>query len=120
MSVPFFWKEGCRKEICNVIIRNVNSAAYCAQVRLLNGDGILLHDILIDGVFDAMRDNRFADGGDHHVRIGDSHPYFKNPPRAGETYNITVRNVHGIGSCPPVHVACNVDNLTVETAYRSC
>ena len=113
-----FWKEGCRKEICNVIIRNVNAAAYCAIVRLLNGDNILLHDILIDGVFNAMRDNRFADGGDHNVRIGDTHPYGKLPPQLGEVYNITVRNVHGLGIRPPVHVVCSVDNLTVENVYR--
>lgn len=113
-----FWKEGCRKEICNVVIRDVNAAAYCATVRLLNGDGILLHDILIDGVFDAMRDNRFADGGDHHVRIGDTHLYGKTRPMPGEVYNITVRNVHGLGRQPAVHVACHVDNLTVETSYR--
>lgn len=118
-SERIFWRDGCRREICNVIIRNVNTAAYCSNVRLLNGDNILLHDILIDGVFDAMRDNRFADGGNHHVRIGDVYPYGKIPSQPGEVYNITVRNVHTIGHKPSVHVACAVDNLTVETAYRS-
>ena len=112
--------EGMASDICNVIIRNVNTAAYCANVRLLNGDHIKLHDILIDGVFDAARDSRFMDEGATHVRIGDTpHKYGKLPPQPGEMYNITVRNVHSTGTSRTLDVMCMVDNLQVENIYRS-
>ncbi len=114
-----FYTEGDRKEICNVIIRNVNTAAYCANVRLLNGDGILLHDVLIDGVFDASRDSRHMDAGDVHVRIGDAHNYGRIVSQPGEVFNITVRNVHSTGTAQTLQVFCPVDGLTAENIYRS-
>lgn len=114
-----FWAEGCRKEICNVIIRNVNTAAYCANVRLLNGDGVKVHDVLIDGVFDASRDSRFMDDGHVHVRIGDSHNYGTMVSRPGEVYNITVRNVHSTGEHSPLQVFCVVEAFSADNIYHS-
>lgn len=113
-----FWAEGSRREICNVIIRNVNTAAYCANIRLLNGDGIKLHDVLIDGVFDASRDCRFMDDGRTHVRIGDTHNYGREPSKRGEVYNITVKNIHSTGQFGSLEVACFVESLHVENIYH--
>lgn len=111
--------NGMATDICNVIIRNINTAAYCANVRLLNGDNVKLHDILIDGVFDASRDCRFLDEGNVHVRIGDTPGrYGRIPFQPGEVFNITVRNVHSVGSAKTLDVACMVDNLQVENIYR--
>lgn len=111
--------EGMDTDICNVIIRNVNTASYCSNVRLLNGDYVKLHDILIDGIFDASRDCRFLNDGGIHVRIGDTHLYSRIPSAPGEVYNITVRNVHSTGMAKSLDVACMVDNLHVENIYRS-
>jgi len=114
-----YW-DGDRKEICNVIIRNVNAAAYCSVVRLLNGDNIRLHDILIDGVFDASRDCPHMDRGNIVVRIGDVYCYGKTPSQPGEVYNITVRNVHGFGKGTRVlNIACEVTGLHTENIFRS-
>lgn len=114
-----YWVEGCRKEICNVIIRNVNTASYCANIRLLNGDGIKLHDILIDGVFDASRDSIYMDDGHVHVRIGDTRTFGSQPPEIGDIYNITVKNVHGTGSHKPLQVDCFIESFSAENIYHS-
>ena len=112
--------EGMATDICNVIIRNINTAAYCANVRLLNRDHVKLHDILIDGVFDASRDCRFMDTGGNHVLIGcDPGRYGTIPSQPGELYNITVRNVHSTGSARTVDVAEMADHLQLENIYRS-
>jgi len=104
--------EGLATDICNVIIRNVNSAAYCSNVRLLSGSGVKLHDILVDGVFDAVQDSPWLDSSRINVRIGDKHPY-GSPAQPGEVYNIAVKNVHG--KCPDtVLVECIVNNLQLE------
>ena len=114
-----YYVEGALKEICNITIRNVNSAALCSNVRLLNGDGVLLHDILVDGVFDAMRECRFGDIGLSHVKIGDSHNYGQEMSKPGEVYNITVKNVHAIGKAGPLKIECVIHNLSTENIHHS-
>lgn len=113
-----YWAEGSPREIFNVIIRNVNTAAYCANVRLLNGDNIKLHDVLIDGVFDASRESRFMDDGHVHVRIGDQHNYGITMSQPGEVYNITVRNVHSTGQHKPLEVSCMIDAFSADNIYH--
>ena len=114
-----YYAEGVCKDICNVIIRNVNTASYCANVRLLNADGIKLHDILVDGVFDASRDSRFMDDGLVHVRIGDTHNYGTTSAQPGDIYNITVRNVHSTGAQKPMQVDCVIDAFYADNIYHS-
>ena len=114
-----YYAEGVCKDLCNVIIRNINTAAFCANVRLLNADGIKLHDILIDGVFDAGRDCRFMDDGHVNVRIGDTQKYGRTPAQPGEIYNITVRNVHGTGVHKPLQVDCVMDAFHADNIYHS-
>ena len=89
-----FAVEGLSSDICNVEIRNVRSAAYCTNVRLLNQGGVRLHDILIDGVYDTSADCPCLDVGRHTVRIGDTHMYGSRHATKDETYRITVRNVY--------------------------
>lgn len=116
-----YYAEGDCKDIWNVIVRNVNAASRCALVRLLNADGNLLHDILIDGIFDALRDCRYSNYSLAYsglVKIGDSHPYFREfASRPGEVYNITVKDVHSIGKKMALKVECNVSNLKTEQIF---
>jgi len=84
-------------DICNVKIRNIRTAAYCSNVRLLNQGGPKLHDITIDGVYDTSRDSPHMDGGSYAVRIGDTLLYGARHSTEDETYNITVKNVCGRG-----------------------
>jgi len=111
-----FCVEGMDTDICNILIRNVNSTAYCSNVRLLCGDGIKVHDILVDGVFDSSKDCREADGGVYAVKIGDRHPY-GTAAQPGDMYNITIKNVHG-RSAEPIHLACPVNSLHLEDIYH--
>lgn len=113
-----YYAEGDCKDIWNVIIRNINVATRCSPLRLLNGDGNLLHDILIDGVFDALRECRFTNISNFFVRIGDNRPYYRETPsKPGEVYNITVKNLHSIGKKMPLKIECAVSNLNVECVY---
>lgn len=48
-----FRVRGLSSNICNVKIRNIRTAAYCTNVRLLNQGEIKLHDIDIDEVYDT-------------------------------------------------------------------
>ncbi len=86
-------KEGRSRDIYNITIRNINSAAYCATVRLLNQSGIKLYNVLVDGVMDASKDNPYLKRGGTGVRLGDIHLYGTRHATADETYNITIRNV---------------------------
>jgi hypothetical protein len=45
-----FEVDGLSIDIYNVTIRNIASASFCTNVRLLNQGEVKLHDILIDGV----------------------------------------------------------------------
>ena len=92
-----FAVEGLPSDICNVEIRNIRTAAFCTNVRLLNQGDIKLHDIVIDGVYDMGRESVHMDSGIFAVRIGDTHLYGPRHATEDETYNITVKNVRGEG-----------------------
>lgn len=85
--------EGLCPDIYNVIIRNVLSESFCANVRLLNQSGVKLYNVLIDGVFDASAGSEHMVRGNSAVRLGDSHLYGTRHAAPDETRNITVRNV---------------------------
>ena len=105
--------EGLSSAIHNVIIRNVQSAAYCTNVRLLNQSGIQLYNILIDGVMDTSADSPHLDRGIYAVRIGDNHLYGDRHSTPEETKNITVRNVYGRGASV-VQLAGSITNLVLD------
>ncbi len=107
--------------ICNVIIRNVQSAAYCTNVRLLNQSGVQLYNILIDGVMDTSESSPYMDRGIYAVRIGDNHLYGTRHSTAEETKNITVRNVYGRGSTV-LQLAGSITNLVTDNicAFGEC
>ena len=71
-------------------IRNIRTAAFCTNVRLLNQGDIKLHDIVIDGVYDMGRESVHMDSGIFAVRIGDTRLYGPRHSTEDETYNITV------------------------------
>ncbi len=99
--------------IRNVIIRNIQSAAFCTNVRLLNQSGVALYNILIDGVMDTSASSPHMDRGIYAVRIGDNHLYGTRHSTPEETKNITVRNVYGRGSTA-VQLAGSVTNLVLD------
>ena len=45
-----FAVKGLSPELCRVTVENVKTAAYCSNVRLLNQGGMILRDILVDGM----------------------------------------------------------------------
>ncbi len=92
-----FSVDGLPSDICNVEIKNIASAAFCTNVRLLNQGDVKLHDITIDGVYDTSCDSPYMDKGLYAVRIGDTHLYGTRHATKDETYNITVKNVCGGG-----------------------
>ena len=92
-----FAVAGLPSDICNVSIKNIRTAAFCTNVRLLNQGDLKLHDILIDGVEDVSSASPHMDRGLYAVRIGDLHLYGERHSTKEETYNITIRNVRGGG-----------------------
>ncbi len=105
--------DGLDSSIHNVIIRNVQSSAFCTNVRLLNQSGIRLYNILIDGVMDTSAGSPHLDRGIYAVRIGDNHLYGDRHSTPEETKNITVRNVYGRGSSV-VQLAGSITNLVLD------
>ena len=89
-----FAVAGQSMDIYNVVIRNVMSSAYCANVRLLNQGGVRLYNVLVDGVVDSSKNSPYMERGGSGVRIGDAHLYGSRHATADETFNITVRNVY--------------------------
>ena len=81
------------RDIYNVVIRNVVSSAFCANVRLLNQSGVRLYNILVDGVYDSSKNSPYMGRGGSGVRLGDVHLYGTRHATPDETFNITIRNV---------------------------
>ena len=92
-----FRVEGLSSDIANVTIRNIRTASFCTNVRMLNQGNVKLHDIDIDGVYDASESSPHVNHGNFAIRIGDKHMYGERHATAEETYNISVKNVYGRG-----------------------
>ena len=88
-----FKVDGLPSDLCDITIRNIATAAFCANVRLLNQGEIKLHDILIDGVYDTSADSPHMERGLTAVRVGDTNMYGSRHATEDETYNITIKNV---------------------------
>ncbi len=92
-----FRVEGLSSDICDIIIRNIATSAFCTNVRLLNQGELRIHDILIDGVRDTSKDSTHMERGLYAVRVGDTNMYGTRHATGDETYNITIKNVHSRG-----------------------
>ena len=114
-----FSVDGLSSDIAFVEIRNIVSAAFCTNVRLLNQGDVKLHDIVIDGVYDVARESSHVDHGLYAVRIGDTRLYGTRHATKDETYNISVRNVRGAGDYV-ISLAGAMSNFSmygIESAY---
>lgn len=109
-----FAVEGLPTDICNVTIKNVATAAYCTNVRLLNQGDVKLHDILVDGVYDKSEESPYMDRGIHTVRIGDNRIYGTRHGTGDETYNITIKNIRSRARIAAVALAGGIKNLVME------
>ncbi len=107
-----FSVEGLSSDIANIKIRNIRSATYCTNVRLLNQGETKLHDIEIDGVYDDSEGSPHINKGNFAIRIGDRHLYGPRLCTKEETYNISINNVYGRGNAV-IALAGEIGNLTV-------
>ena len=80
-------------DIYNITIRNVAGYASGGHqiVRLLNASGIKIYRVLIDGVVDTSPEG-VVDRAT--IRIGDANPAWGGVTPLGDTYGITVTNIH--------------------------
>ncbi|MBE6696597.1 MAG: hypothetical protein E7587_09130 [Ruminococcaceae bacterium] len=102
-------------DICRIEIKNIRSAAHCANVRLLSQGGVPLHDILVDGVYDTSAESPHMDVGGNGVRVGDwRFLYGRRQPTEDEVYNITVKNVRSRAKEAALNLGGVVKNLVFE------
>ena len=105
-------------DIYNVVIRDVVSAAFCTNVRLLNQGGASIHNILIDNVQDTSVDKKYYVGrGVAGVRIGDLKMYGERHSTKDETYNIVIKNVFSRAECA-VSLVGEMSNVVCENVNK--
>ena len=109
-----FAVPGAETDICRITIKNVATAAFCSNVRLLNQGGLKLHDILIDGITDTSETCPHMDVGIHTLRIGDTHMYGSRHATADETYNIRVKNLVSRAAVSAVALAGEMTNVEID------
>jgi hypothetical protein len=102
-------------DIFNVAIRNVNTATYCANVRLFCQSGVKLYNILVDGVFDASSSSPYMGRGWNGVIVGDTYPFRSSTRLAtpDELHDITVRNVYSRAR-RAVRLSGGMTNVTLD------
>ncbi len=110
-----FAVEGLPSDIQNVTVRNVASAAYCSNVRLLVQGELSLHHITVDGVRDTSEASGHMDRGAFAVKLGDAdNLYGSRPATKEEFHHITVRNVYSRAQRGAIHLAGEIGELTVQ------
>ena len=109
-----FAVSGLCPDIHHVTVRNVRTAAFCTNVRLLNQGDVKLHDVVIDGVYDTSAESPYMDRGIYAVRVGDTRLYGTRHATTEETYNITVKNVYSRAANAAIGLAGDMKDLVVE------
>lgn len=99
--------------IYNITIKNLKGAAFCSIVRLLNQDGIKLHDIVIDSVEDTSNVCPYLDKGGYAVRVGDTHLYGARQSTKEEIWNISIKNVAAKGFYA-LYLAGEIQDLAIS------
>lgn len=119
--------EGLDSDIHDVKIRNVVTDSYCANIRLLGGNGHKLYNIDIDGVASLLSDKRTADHcfdmrNNSTVRIGDFN-YTTDYSGVDDVKNISIRNISSEAACAVT--LCNgmsdllIENVTANGGYAA-
>ena len=113
-GVHNFIVQGRDWDIHDVIIRNISgSAIHHPLVALRNSNGAKMYNITIENVFDTPQ-TRLArvDHLDRYalIRIGNNSYHSIRPSEMGETYGITVRNVHANFSSRVLSVQATLKN----------
>ncbi|MBR6748812.1 MAG: hypothetical protein IKM07_07715 [Clostridia bacterium] len=107
--------EGMSWDIHDVIIRNISGAAVNHPlVALRNHNGARIYNITIEDIQDTeflqyTPKNRFERYG--IIRIGNNSYYRIRPSEMGETYNITINNVH---------VSHSVRAIVTQATLKNC
>ena len=117
-----FLPAGTPYEISDITVRNVKTAAYCANVRILAQGGGRIRRVTVDGVTDASDGKTYIRGrGGRGVNIGDKHVYGVYQCDPGDMDEITVRNVRSRAHYG-VSVRGPVGRLTLEnvTGFDGC
>ena len=110
--------HGESDDIHNVTISDVSTEVTGGHgvIRLLNHDGIKLHDVVIEDIYDTHIEN----GGKLNqaaIRLGDSNYWTVSQAEDGDMYNVTVRNVT-TNSPIPVKIHGVIENLNVSEIHQ--
>ena len=110
-------------DIHDVVIRNVSGAAiHHPLVALRNSNGAKMYNITIENVTDTKQ-TRLArvDHLDRYalIRIGNNSYHAIRPSEMGETYGITVRNVHANFSSRVLAVQATLKNCHFSNLHAS-
>ena len=109
-----FAVPGLCPDIHDVCVRNIRTAAFCTNVRLLNQGDVKLYNIEIDGVYDMSETSPHMDRGIYTVRVGDTRLYGTRHATKDETYNISVKNLYSRAATAAVSLAGDMANFTTE------
>lgn len=118
-----FIVQGRDWDIHDVIIRNVSgSAIHHPLVALRNSNGAKMYNITIENITDTAQ-TRLArvDHLDRYalIRIGNNSYHSIRPSEMGETYGITVRNVHANYSSRVLAVQATLKNCHFSNLHAS-
>ena len=117
-ETEFFDVPGESDDIHDVTIKDVSAEVTGGHgiVRLLCQDGIKLHDVTVENVYDRHIDN----GGKLNqasIRLGDSRYWTVSKAVVGDMYNITVKNVT-TNSKLPVRIETEIPGLVTENIVQ--
>lgn len=118
-----FIVQGLPWDIHDVVIRNVSgSAIHHPLVALRNSNGAKMYNITIENITDTAQ-TRLArvDHLDRYalIRIGNNSYHAIRPSEMGETYGITVRNVHANFSSRVLAVQATLKNCHFSNIHAS-
>ena len=109
--------EGLSTDMYNITVRHIRTATLDANVRILGQGGGVIHDVLVEDVYDMSGQLHGISFGMYGVKLNEIRAYLKGHATPEQMYNITIRNIHSRACYCLFYGGYTLNNLVIEDLH---
>lgn len=106
--------EGLSTDAYNITVRHIRTATLDANVRILAQGGGVIHDVLVEDVYDMSAQFHGISFGMYGVKLNEIKGYLGRHATSDECYNITIKDIYSRACYVLFYGGHDVKNLVIE------
>ena len=109
--------KGLSTDMYNITVKHVRTATLDANVRILGQGGGVIHDVLVEDVYDMSAQLHGISFGMYGVKLNEIRAYKIGHATPEQMYNITIRNIHSRACYCVFYGGYTLNNLVIEDLH---